>query len=107
MSYDRTTRSRVAGVLVRVCTAADAGADPEGGPWVTICEEHAALLNHPTLADARAWAPSPWEWCEECRDLHERTDRLLAQLDGTVQDIEWALTDAERRLTRDPARRVE
>jgi len=35
-------------------------------------------------------------------------DQLISRnITRTVQDIEWALTDAERHLTRDPAGRVE
>lgn len=81
-AYDRTARARTTGAEVRVCSAEAAAADPDGGPWVTICEAHAALLNHATLEAARAWAAHPEEWCEECRALHQRTDDLLAELEA-------------------------
>lgn len=49
------------------------GDDPESR-WVTVCETHHTLVSHPTLALARAAAPYPREWCEDCRPPEWTTD---------------------------------
>lgn len=40
-----TRRTRDTGDLLTVGTAVELGADPEGGKWVIICEEHSTLVN--------------------------------------------------------------
>ena len=60
---------RQTGQRVSIYRADEAGMDPNGGPWVTLCEEHGCLVNHEKLAFARAWATCPLSWCEECQSL--------------------------------------
>jgi hypothetical protein len=48
--------------------------DPDGGRWVTFCDEHATLCNHLELATARSFLAAPWEWCEDCRDDLKRRE---------------------------------
>lgn len=55
------------GVTVSVYEAAKGGYCTDGGPYVTICEEHSTICNHDTLKLALAHAPY-CEWCEECMD---------------------------------------
>jgi len=57
--------------MIGVYAAEQADLDPSGGPWVTVCEEHGELCNHPTLAEARNHATLP-EWCESCQEHLER-----------------------------------
>lgn len=60
-------RSRRTGTLVGLYAAAQAGLDPAGGPWATVCEDHGAIANHATLELARAHLPAV-EWCETCQE---------------------------------------
>lgn len=62
-------KSRKLGVWVSVYEAEKGGFDPDGGPYVTICEAHSTICNHNTLKLALAHAPHV-EWCEECMDAH-------------------------------------
>lgn len=61
-------RSRQSGTVIGIYVAEQAGMDPDGGPWVTICEEHGSLVNHRTLQLARDHRADPQGWCEECRE---------------------------------------
>lgn len=63
-------RSRVTGTLVGVYHAEQAHLDSDGGPWVTVCEEHGELVNHASLAAARWFRTDPREFCEGCRKAH-------------------------------------
>lgn len=59
-------RSRKTGtVVVVVDTRAAPWLDPEGGRWVTLCDEHNTVCNHDTRALAMAHAPTV-DWCEDC-----------------------------------------
>lgn len=60
-------RSRSSNVVVGVYRASEAGLDTSGGAWVTVCEDHGALVNHDTRATAISFAPYPSNWCEDCR----------------------------------------
>lgn len=60
-------RSRRTGMLVSLYAAEQAGLDPAGGPWATVCEDHGAIANHATLDLARAHLPAV-EWCEACQE---------------------------------------
>lgn len=60
-------RARQTGTLVGVYHAEQAGLDPDGGPWVTVCEDHGSVINHETLAQAKSHATDPEGWCEDCR----------------------------------------
>lgn len=64
-------KSRRTGRLIGLYNADQAGMDPEAGPWVTVCEEHATCVNHPTLALARSHLADPAGWCELCPDEPE------------------------------------
>lgn len=68
-SYLRTTRNRRTGTRITVGRADVLDADADGGPWVTICDDHGSICNHDTLALARAHASHP-EWCEDCAPLY-------------------------------------
>ncbi|MCA8448877.1 hypothetical protein [Burkholderia vietnamiensis] len=61
-------RSRTTGHLVGLYHAQQAGMDPASGAWATVCEEHATICNHGTLALARSHLGDPTMWCEACRD---------------------------------------
>lgn len=49
-----------------VYKAEEAGMDPDGGKWATVCEEHSTILNSDTRAGAEAAASWP-DWCGECQ----------------------------------------
>lgn len=63
-------RSRAVGVFVSVLDAhhPDSEFTDEGGRWVTVCD-HDTAVNHLSLKAARANAPVPNEWCDDCRSL--------------------------------------
>lgn len=63
-------RNRQTGTIVSVLSAKQAGLCDEGGPWVTLCEDHGFLVNHWTMLDALGWAPDPATWCEPCQEKH-------------------------------------
>lgn len=65
-------RSRSTGTIVSLFRAIEAGLDPEGGPYATVCEDHGTILNHRTYALARRHLPT-CGWCEACRG-QEDTD---------------------------------
>jgi hypothetical protein len=60
-------KSRETGVVVGIYRADQAGFDDEGGPWVTVCEQHSTICNHDTFKLATYHAPMV-DWCEECRE---------------------------------------
>lgn len=64
------SRNRQTGAVYVLVEAEAQGFDPEGGPWVTLCERHSTVCNHETLALARSHLPTG-DWCEECRDETE------------------------------------
>ncbi len=62
-------RSRRTGTLVGLYVAKQAGIDTEPAlPWATVCEDHSAIVCHPSLKLARESLPEPAGWCEECRE---------------------------------------
>lgn len=61
-------RSRTTGHMVGLYHAEQAGMDPDSGAWATVCEEHASICNHSTLAHARAHLGDPTMWCALCRE---------------------------------------
>lgn len=59
-------KSQIFKVHVGVYRADQAGLDGDGGPWVSICEDHGAVCNHATLKVVLEQAP--WlNWCEVCQ----------------------------------------
>lgn len=68
--------SRSTGTLVIVLDAQRATwLDPDGGRWITMCNEHNTLCNHTTRKLAMHHAPVV-DWCEECmgrNDTHGET----------------------------------
>ena len=58
-------RSRKTGTMIGVYHSEQAGLDPDGGAWSTICEKHGTICNHETLKLAKDHAPYV-EWCEDC-----------------------------------------
>ncbi len=67
------SRSQRTGSDVGLYDATLTGFDDEGGRWVTVCNTHATVCNHETLALARYHLPA-CEWCEECMELLEAKD---------------------------------
>lgn len=63
-------KSQRTGQLVGLYDAEQAGMDPAGGAWLTVCEPHGSLCNHRTLALARHHLADPTMWCDTCRALH-------------------------------------
>lgn len=63
-------KSRQSGTHVGLYRAEEAGLDPDGGQYVTVCEEHNTLVNHDTLSIARSHMPYPSGWCDDCREAH-------------------------------------
>lgn len=59
-------RARSTGTLVGLYRAAEAQLDTDGGPWVTVCEEHGCLVNHTSRRLAVRHLPYPAGWCEAC-----------------------------------------
>lgn len=68
-------RSRRTGTLVGLYAAEQAGLDPAGGSWATVCEDHGAIANHATLNLARTHLPAV-EWCEACQEQLRARQRL-------------------------------
>lgn len=62
-----TRTCKATGARVTVTTAELAGLDPEGGPWITLCEDHGSVCNHATRALRDQHARDSSEWCEGCR----------------------------------------
>jgi hypothetical protein len=61
-------KSRITGSRAGLYHSMQAGieTDPEL-PWVTLCEDHATMVCHGSLALAKEALPDPSVWCEECR----------------------------------------
>lgn len=68
MTYTRTIRPT--GEKLTVGTAAELGIDPEGGKWVTVCEDHSTIANSAT--QALAYAARGADFCEGCRTRIKR-----------------------------------
>ena len=68
-------RSQQTGLSVGLYHAEQAALDPDGGPWVTICETHGTLINHASLRLARYHQADPEGWCERCHRRGERRRR--------------------------------
>ena len=61
-------KARQTGHYVGVYDAAYLGLSIfDGGPYVTVCEEHGTNKHHRTLEAAQKAAAKPLAWCEECR----------------------------------------
>lgn len=65
-------KARSTGATVSLYDGEAAGLDTEGGPYSTVCEDHAACVAHATLAIARSWLSMPEEWCDSCQSLRNR-----------------------------------
>ena len=59
--------------MITIGDAEQDGWDPDGGRWYTLCEDHAQIINHDTLALAREWATTPTMWCATCQHEHVHT----------------------------------
>ena len=53
---------------ITVYKASEASLDPEGGPYVTVCEQHGCLVNHESRRLARDWMTEPEAWCADCAE---------------------------------------
>lgn len=62
-----TRKCRATGARVTVTTAEAAGLSAEGGKWLTICEDHGNVCNHPTKALRDDHARDSSGWCEDCQ----------------------------------------
>lgn len=72
--YYRTTIARETGLPVTTGHGGDLALSTDGdGPWFNICDEHGGLVSHTSLANARAWAASPRQWCPECQKEFSET----------------------------------
>lgn len=66
----RRTNRRTGTVVSLFDTNNDDGQlDPDGGRWVTVCNDHGTVCNHETRKLAEWFLSYPDEWCDECRDL--------------------------------------
>lgn len=62
-------KCRLTGLEVALYNGLESGIDSdEEHPWVTVCEAHGNLVNHPSLRLARSHMAMP-EWCEECQKI--------------------------------------
>lgn len=62
-------KCRLTGFQVGLYNGLESGMDSdEEFPWITVCEEHNTLVNHPSLRLARSHMAMP-EWCEECQKV--------------------------------------
>jgi hypothetical protein len=61
-------QARSTGTHVGVWDGIAGGFDTAGGRWQTVCDEHATICSHVTLADARNFASAPEQWCETCQE---------------------------------------
>lgn len=50
--------------------------DPDGGPFVVVCEEHHTLVNVATLKAAKVTLTS--DFCDDCRDKRPSCGRTVA-----------------------------
>ena len=91
----RLSRARSTGTEVGLYRAAEAGLDPEGGPWATVCEAHSAVVNHATRRDAQGWMSQPEGWCEDCRDALATGPADEADLADTA----WCPLDGDQLVT--------
>lgn len=78
--------ARETGTLILVVNAEEQGLDPGDGAtkWYTICDDHAQLVGHETLALAKRHASNPLGWCEVCN----RADpgcTCMANDDGAIE----------------------
>ena len=53
--------------LVGVYDGNESDLDTFAGRWQTVCEHHASICSHKTLALANQFAAAPEEWCEPCQ----------------------------------------
>ena len=68
--YVTERKNPISGDYTVIVKAVDAHLDPDGGPWVTLCNAHGNLVNHSSLKIARSFMYSGSQnWCEECMDI--------------------------------------
>jgi len=67
--FRRLSVVKETGTVSVLYEANEAGLDPAGGRWATVCEDHGAICNHPTRRLADRHLPYPDGWCEDCRDI--------------------------------------
>lgn len=60
-------RNRETGTTVSLYNAREAGLDPDGGDWVTVCEDHGNLVNHQTRKMGSYQMADPAGWCYACQ----------------------------------------
>ena len=67
--FRRASFARSTGTLVVLVESAEQGCDPDL-PWTLICEQHNAIMQFETQANAISWMPVPQDWCEACQEIH-------------------------------------
>ncbi len=71
----RTARNPILkGDWVSIYRATEAGLDPGGGKYVTVCEKHGTLCNHQTLKLANLHLRAV-DWCEACMTIQDEVQR--------------------------------
>lgn len=67
-------KCRATKMLVGIYSSYEAGmeSDPEL-PWSVVCETHGAIVCTETLYAAQRTATDTTNFCDECRDIQERT----------------------------------
>lgn len=61
-----TRKVRGSGETLTVGRAEELGLDPDGGAWVTVCEDHKTIANSPTKK--LALLTIGIDFCDDCRD---------------------------------------
>lgn len=61
-----TRRIRSTGETLTVARPEQVGADPEGGKWVTVCEDHKMMAYSAT--EALAYRTHGVDFCDGCRE---------------------------------------
>lgn len=64
-------RAKSTGRFVGVYDGIEAQMDTEAGRWQTVCEDHAQIISHQTLALAMRHAVCPEDWCDICREYQD------------------------------------
>jgi hypothetical protein len=75
--YRHASFAKSTDTLVVLVNSAEQGIDHEL-PWTLICEEHNAIMQFETRAQARSWMSAPEQWCEDCQEAHYRPEEKTA-----------------------------
>lgn len=99
--YVASLRNPTSGGWCVIYKAHEAGLDPSGGNWLTVCEVHGTLCNHTSLKLARASMKSP-DFCEACESNRNRStadrERAWAANAAGSRQIEEGLAAAKHAI---------